>query len=234
LPGSKTEELKKSASLKLLNAKPVIESVENSLFIQFPDIYEPEARKMLLEKGHVMHIAAGELLMDIGQYIKFMPFVLEGSLKVMREDAEGHELLLYYINPGETCAMSLTCCQGNSKSNVRAVAEEDTTFLSVPVNMLDQWTSDFRSFKSFVLLSYQRRFDELLRTIDGIAFQKLDNRLLNSLKSKASASGSKTITTTHQELASELNSSREVISRLLKSMEHEGLVILGRGKIELT
>jgi CRP/FNR family transcriptional regulator len=211
----------------------VKENIATLLSQQFPDIYEADARKMLLEKGHIVTIHAGELLIEIGQYIKFMPFVLEGSLKVMREDAEGNELLLYYINPGETCAMSLTCCQGESKSNVRAVAEEDSTFLAVPVNMLDQWTSDFRSLKSFVLLSYQRRFDELLRTIDGIAFQKLDDRLQSSLKSKANSSGSKIIVTTHQELASELNSSREVISRLLKSMEHQGLVHLGRGRIEL-
>jgi CRP/FNR family transcriptional regulator len=210
-----------------------MDSLENALQKQFPDIYEADARKALLEKGHVMSVSAGELLIDIGQYIKFMPFVLEGSLKVLREDSEGHELLLYYINPGETCAMSLTCCQGESKSNIRAMAEEDTTLLAVPVNMIDQWTSDFRSLKSFVLLSYQRRFDELLRTIDSIAFQQLDDRLLKSLKSKAAAAGSKIISTTHQELANELNSSREVISRLLKSMEHGGMVHLGRGKIEL-
>jgi CRP/FNR family transcriptional regulator len=200
---------------------------------RFPDIYETEARQTLIDHGHVMEVPSGDFVVDIGQYIKYIPFVLEGMLKVMREDADGNELLLYYIRPGETCAMSLTCCQGESKSNVRAVAEEDALILAVPVKMLDQWTTDYRSLKSFVLLTYQRRMTELLNTIDGIAFQKLDDRLINALREKQKSQHSSTLTTTHHELAVELNSSREVISRLLKQMEHEGVVKLGRGKIDL-
>lgn len=203
--------------------------IEQWLQEQFPDIYEVEARKVLLENGHVMEVKAGDLLMDIGQYIKFIPLVLKGSLKIMREDNDGHELLLYYIHPGETCAMSLTCCQSDARSNVRAVAEEDTLALAVPVQLLDRWTTEFRSLKSFVLLSYQRRFDELLKTIDGIAFQHLDDRLIAALETRGRH---KVLHVTHQELATELNSSREVISRLLKQLEHQGRVRMGRGKLE--
>jgi len=210
-----------------------IEIDDHMLRVKFPDIYEPEARAAILEHGSVMEIKAGEMMMDIGNYIKYMPLVLVGTLKVMREDSEGNELLLYYIQPGETCAMSLTCCMGDAKSNVRAVAEEDTLLLAIPVRYMDAWTSEFKSFKSFVMHTYQRRYEELLQTIDGIAFQRLDDRLHTALRDKQKAHGSSLIQTTHQELANELNSSREVISRVLKQMEQKGLVKLGRNKIEL-
>jgi CRP/FNR family transcriptional regulator, anaerobic regulatory protein len=200
---------------------------------KFPDIYEAEARQAILENGIVMEVPAGERMMDIGQYIKFMPLVLEGSLKVMREDNDGNELLLYYLGPGQTCAMSMTCCMGDAKSNVRAEAEENTTIIAIPVRFMDEWTSKYRSFKGYVMLNYQRRFEELLQTVDGIAFQKLDDRLINALREKARAQGNRIIQTTHQELANELNSSREVISRVLKQMERRDLVRLGRNKIEL-
>lgn len=199
----------------------------------FPDIYEPEARQAIAKHGQIMQVPAGEKLMDIGQYIRFMPLVIEGSLKILREDPDGNELLLYYIQPGETCAMSLTCCLGDARSNVRAVAEEDTRLIAIPVRFLDEWTNSFRSFKSFVMLTYQRRFEELLATIDGIAFQRLDERLLSAIREKAKARQNSAVQTTHQELANELNSSREVISRVLKQMEKKGLVKLGRNRIEL-
>lgn len=200
---------------------------------RFPEIYEPAAREAILKEGHVVQLKEGELLMDIGGYIKYMPLVITGMLKILREDKEGNELLIYYVRPGETCAMSLTCCLGDAKSNVRAMAEEDTVLLAIPTRLMDDWTSTFKSWKSFVLLTYQRRFDELLQTIDSIAFHKLDDRVWHLLKDKSRMHHSKTITTTHQELASELNSSREVISRLLKQMEKEGKVQLGRNRIEL-
>ena len=129
--------------------------------------------------------------------------------------------------------MSLTCCMGDSKSTVRAVADEDTLALAIPVKLMDEWTTRFRSFKSFVMQAYQRRYEELLRTIDGIAFQKLDDRLLLALREKVRKQGSNRLQITHQELANELNSSREVISRLLKQMERSGIVVLGRNRIEI-
>jgi len=205
----------------------------DELRVQFPDIYEQQARQAILDNGIETHIKAGEMLMDIGQYIKYIPLVVSGNLKILREDNEGNELLLYYLRPGETCAMSLTCCTGDSLSNVRAVAEEDTYAIAIPVKFMDEWTQEYRSFKHFVLLTYQRRYEELLRTIDGIAFQKLDERLTALLKEKSKAHGSNILSVTHQELAQELNSSREVISRLLKQLERMQFVRLGRNKIEI-
>ena len=214
-------------------AHPDTQELDEVLRETFPDIYEAEARKARITAAHTVELKAGELWMDIGGYIKSIPLVFSGMLKLMREDDAGNEMLLYFVRPGETCAMSLTCCMSDVRSTIRVVAEEDTVLLAVPVRYMDEWTETYRSWKSFVMLTYQRRFEELLRTIDGIAFQKLDVRILQLLRERARDQGSYVILTTHQELANELNSSREVISRLLKSMEREGLVKLGRQRIEL-
>jgi CRP/FNR family transcriptional regulator len=210
-----------------------VEDLEQTLQRLFPDIHEPDARAAILEVGHLHELNAGDIWMDIGGYIKTIPLVLSGSLKLLREDEDGNEMLLYFVGPGETCALSLTCCMSEARSTVRVVAEEDTVLLAVPIRNMDEWTDRFRSWKSFVLLTYQRRFEELLRTVDSIAFQKLDARVLDLLRERARKSGSNVIATTHQELANELNSSREVISRLLKALEKDGVLKLGRQRIEM-
>jgi len=198
----------------------------------FPDIYERETVEAILEIGKFKKIKADDWMLDIGDPILYMPLLLKGQLRVLREDAEGHELLIYYIRPGETCAMSLICCSGNAVSNVRAVAEEDSELLLLPIQIIDEWTTKYPSFKTFILKTYQHRFEELLNTIDGIAFHNLDDRLSQLLKQKSEKEGSE-LKTTHQELANQLNSSREVISRLLKQMERKGKIQMGRNKITL-
>lgn len=212
------------------------ESITNeniqSLKKLFSDLYEPNLVQAIQQKGHLLRIHAGESLIQIGQYIKYMPLILSGSLKIMREDDDGKELLIYHVDPGETCAMSITCCMGDTKSNVRAEAEEDTTLIAIPIHLLDQWSSEYVSWKHFIMRTYQKRFEDLLKTIDSIAFQKLDDRLLQLLKEKSLKSTEQVITATHQEIANELHSSREVISRLLKKLENEGTVKLGRNKIQ--
>jgi CRP/FNR family transcriptional regulator len=198
----------------------------------FPDIYERSTVEVILETAKLKKLRADDWMVDIGDPIVYMPLLLKGQLRILREDEEGHELLLYYIRPGETCAMSLTCCSGNAVSNVRAVAEEDTELLLLPIQIIDEWTTKYPSFKSFILKTYQRRFEELLNTIDSIAFHNLDDRLSQLLKQKSEKEGS-VLKTTHQELANQLNSSREVISRLLKQMERKGKIQMGRNKITL-
>lgn len=198
----------------------------------FPDIYERSTVEVVLETAKLKKLRADDWMVDIGDPIVYMPLLLKGQLRILREDEEGHELLLYYIRPGETCAMSLTCCSGNAVSNVRAVAEEDTELLLLPIQIIDEWTTKYPSFKSFILKTYQRRFEELLNTIDSIAFHNLDDRLSQLLKQKSEKEGS-VLKTTHQELANQLNSSREVISRLLKQMERKGKIQMGRNKITL-
>ncbi len=199
----------------------------------FPDLYESEIKNAILEKGTWMEIQEGEMMIDIDQYIKFMPLIVSGNLKILREDNDGRELLIYHVTQGQTCAMAITCCMGDARSNIRAVAEEDCKIIAVPTQVLDEWSNKYSSWKHFIFRSYQSRFEELLKTIDSIAFQKLDDRLEKWLESRAKLNSEKVILATHSEIANELHSSREVISRLLKKMENQGQVTLGRNKITL-
>jgi CRP/FNR family transcriptional regulator len=184
--------------------------------------------------GKPVNVKAGDIIMDTGQYIKSIPLLLSGSIKIIRQDDTDGEILLYYVGSNETCAMSLTCCMAHQKSRIRAIAEEDTEMITVPVEKMDEWMIKYESWKNFVMQTYNARFDELLRTIDSIAFQKVDERLENYLKSKGELTESKLLVVSHQQIAEELNSSREVISRLLKHLEKNGKIKLGRNKIELT
>jgi CRP/FNR family transcriptional regulator len=199
----------------------------------FPDLYESQIKEAIMEKGTWMEINEGEMLIDIEQYIKFMPLIMKGTMKILREDNDGKELLIYHVAQGQTCAMAITCCMGDARSNIRAVAEEDCQIIAIPTQLLDEWSSKFPSWKHFVFRSYQARFEELLQTIDSIAFQKLDDRLEKWLDARAKNSEDGIIHATHSEIANELHSSREVISRLLKKMENQGRLTLGRNKIEM-
>ncbi|MCB9045537.1 MAG: Crp/Fnr family transcriptional regulator [Chitinophagales bacterium] len=181
-----------------------------------------------------MHsVPAGSTILDYGQTIRQIPIIIEGSVKVLREDDEGHELLLYYVNANESCAMTFTCCMEHSISEIKAVAEDDVTFMAVPVSVMDSWLVKYPSWKNFVMRTIRVRFNELLNTIDQIAFQKLDDRLVNYLKEKVKATGSSLLNLSHQEIANELASSRVVISRLLKKLENDNKLLLYRNQIKI-
>lgn len=184
------------------------------------------------EHGELIAIAEGEELIRDGQYIKSFPLVIEGTVRVYRLDDDGRELLLYYLNPGEVCAMALTCCMGHIRSNIKAVAESPATVVRVPVPLLDQWMATYRTWKEFVMYAYRRRFDELLETIDGIAFMNMDSRLLKFFTDRYQSTNQTTFTGTHQDIALALNSSREVVSRLLKKLEQQRRIVIGRNKID--
>lgn len=184
------------------------------------------------EHGELIAIAEGEELIRDGQYIKSFPLVIEGTVRVYRLDDDGRELLLYYLNPGEVCAMALTCCMGHIRSNIKAVAESPATVVRVPVPLLDQWMATYRTWKEFVMYAYRRRFDELLETIDGIAFMNMDSRLLKFFTDRYKSTNQTTFTGTHQDIALALNSSREVVSRLLKKLEQQRRIVIGRNKID--
>ena len=185
-------------------------------------------------KEHATYVEVEEddLLMDIGSKINTIPMIISGSVKVMRENEEGHELLLYYLQPGETCAMSLTCCMAFKRSEIRAVAQEKVTMLIIPVEFMDEWMK-FRDWRSFVMNTYRMRFEELLDAVDSIAFHRMDERLLKYLSDNSNSLNASEIHMSHQEIAVDLNSSREVISRILKQIERNGLVKLGRNRIQL-
>jgi CRP/FNR family transcriptional regulator len=200
---------------------------------KYPHIAEKRLQEEIAEVGKLLFFKEGEVIQDIGSYIKMVPLILEGSIKVSREDEDGNELLLYYLRAGETCSMSFTCCMMNKRSEIRTVAEEDTTMIGIPIRYMDDWMSRYQSWKNFVMRTYDARMLEMVKTIDSIAFKKMDERLMQYLESKSKAIQSKVISSTHQEIAYDLNASREAISRLLKQMEKAHIVKLGRNKIEL-
>lgn len=203
----------------------------NLLEKRFP-FFELSLRYAIAEKGIFQQLEEGEEIIREGQYIKSVPLVLEGLVRISRLDDQGRELLLYYLHPGEACAMSLTCCMGHTQSNVRAVAEAPSLLLRIPTPLLDQWMTTYQSWKEYVMYAYHKRFDELLETIDSIAFMKMDERLEKFFADRFRSTGSTLYTGTHQDIAFSLNTSREVISRLLKKLEKDGSITLSRNKID--
>ncbi len=187
----------------------------------------------ILNVGLFKAFTKDDIIIDINQPILFIPLLLSGNIKIMREDEGGHDLLIYFLEAGETCTMSLTCCMGTSKSKIRAVAEQDSSLVMVPVEKMQDWFHSNESWRNFILESYQTRFDELLEAIDSIAFLKMDERLTKYLNNKAMLNDSNIISIKHQEIAEDLHTSRVVISRLLKQLEKENKIILGRNKIEV-
>jgi CRP/FNR family transcriptional regulator len=154
-------------------------------------------------------------------------------LKILRQDADGKETFLYFLTKGDTCAMSLSCCTSNRPSTVRAVAEEETELVLLPVDRLDTWLPLFPSWKTFIFQAYQRRFDDMLEAVDSLAFRRMDERIWRLLKKKAALQDRRYVYATHQELADELSTSREVVTRLLKKLEGMGKIKTHRNRIEL-
>ncbi|WP_341215737.1 Crp/Fnr family transcriptional regulator [uncultured Wocania sp.] len=174
-----------------------------------------------------------DIIIDINQTLNYIPLLLSGSIKILREDNDGNELLIYFLESGETCTMSLTCCMGASKSKIRAVAEKDSSLIMIPVNVMQKWFHNNESWRNFILESYQTRFNEMLETIDNLAFMRMDERLYKYLINKTKLNNSKTIIVKHLDIAEDLHTSRVVISRLLKQFENDKKIKLSRNKIEV-
>jgi CRP/FNR family transcriptional regulator len=186
------------------------------------------------QKGVRKKFRTNEPLIREGQFISSFPLIINGMIRISRTNDDGNELLLYYLKENEVCAMSLTCCMAHSKSNVMAFAEIETEALMVPVELLDKWIYEYPSWRQFVMQTFQSRFRELIETIDSIAFLKLDERLVKYFVDRYQKSGNMTFSGTHQELALQLNTSREVVSRLLKKLEKDGKVELARNFIDFS
>lgn len=173
-----------------------------------------------------------DILINPGDKVQFIPIVISGSIRVIRQDEQDQEVFLYHLYPGQTCAMSLTCCQSGNKSMIKAIAETDAEILRIPVEKTESWTI-FPEWKAFTSNNYNQRFSELLHVIDLIAFSHMDEQLLHYLQERSKALNTRVLDITHQQIADELHSHREAISRLLRTMEGKGLVKLGRNSIEL-
>lgn len=196
-------------------------------------LFEDDLLEEINKVGELKHIKAGEKLIEIGDYIRSMPLLVNGAIKILREDDNGDELILYFLERGDTCAMTLSCCMGQSKSEIRAIAETDAEIIMIPVQKMDEWMRKYRSWQSFILQSYHNRMSELLEAVDTIAFLKMDERLLKYLRDKAMVNHNDEIQVTHQQIAHDLHTSRVVISRLLKSLEHSGAISLHRNNIKV-
>ena len=180
----------------------------------------------------IQSFEAGEIIMRSGQYIKNTVLVTKGSVKIYREDDDGGEFFMYYLQPGQACAISMICATKSEKSQIMAKVVEDAELIMVPLALMDKWMMQHRSWYEFVIETYRARFEEVLVVIDNIAFKAMDERLEFYLKRHIDACGCEDIKLSHQEIASDLNTSREVISRLLKKMEQRGLINLYRNHIE--
>jgi CRP/FNR family transcriptional regulator len=199
----------------------------------FKSLFEPELLEEIQESGQLLHFKENDIVIDIGQKITHIPMLISGALKVLREDEHGDELLLYFLEKGETCAMSMTCCMGNAKSGVRATAETDGSLLLIPVEKMEKWLAKYAGWRNFVFDTYNQRMTELLAAVDSLAFMNLEERLHQYLQTKKEISNSSEIKSTHQEIAAELHTSRVVISRLLKVLELKGIIKMHRNKISL-
>ncbi|MBL7918382.1 MAG: Crp/Fnr family transcriptional regulator [Bacteroidia bacterium] len=187
----------------------------------------------ILEVGKFMSFKEGDVIIDYNKHIKFMPLILSGTIRVMRKDEEGNEILLYYLGSNESCAMAYTCCMEARKSEIKAIAEDNVELIAIPHEKLDEWLVKYPSWKSYIFNSFTQRFNELLKSLESIAFHKLDQRLINYLSNKAKVSGKTSIQLSHNQIAEEMGTSRVVISRLLKQLENEKKLVLYRNEIKL-
>lgn len=193
----------------------------------------PGLSERLIQAGNVRKFAEGEVILDENMRIRAIPVVTKGSVRVIRRDEDGRELLLYNIRSGESCIMSLLGGLHNDTSKVVAVAEEDTDVLFIPIDQVSALIRDNPEWLNYIFRLYHKRFEELLEVVNAVAFKKVDERLLDFIKKKCAMTNSRTLLVTHDQLAHELGTARVVVSRLLKRMEEEGIVNLGRNKITL-
>lgn len=210
-----------------MNNKPNIADYIASLFPTF----EPELKKVLIENGALKTFDSGEMLMQTGQNMRSTVLIVEGLIKLYRQDDEGNEFFMYYLQPGDACALSMICAVRQETSQVMAKAVEPTKGLMIPISLMDTLMKEYRTWYYFVLETYRSRFEELLTVIDNIAFKSMDERLEFYLDKQHRDLNTRKLQITHGEIANDLNSSREVISRLLKKMEQRGALSLHRNYI---
>ncbi|MDO9262305.1 MAG: Crp/Fnr family transcriptional regulator [Flavobacteriaceae bacterium] len=199
----------------------------------FSVVFEPELIEEILKVGTLKQIKAGELMIDIGDDLTFVPLLLSGAIKIIREDKNGDEIVIYYLERGDSCAISFANCVHQRKSIFRGIAEKDSEGVFIPVHIVEEWMVKYKTWRHFIIDSYHLRLLEMVEAIESLAFMQMDDRLFKYLSDKAKIMRSTTLVTTHQELADDLNTSRVVVSRLLKQLEREQKIKLNRNKIEV-
>ncbi len=200
---------------------------------QYGFIFEEPLLEEIAAIGRYRKIPQNTPMIDIGDRLTFMPLVLDGAIRVLGEDDNGNELLLYYLEIGDSCAMTMTCCIGGKKSGIRAITEKDTEIITVPVGKMEDWLVKYRTWRAFVFESYDTRLQEMLGAIDALAFHNMETRLYRYLKEKAMVLGTSRLEITHYQIANDLNTSRVVISRLMKKLSLDGKIKGHRNQVEV-
>ena len=207
--------------------------IKEKIEATYPYQFEDELLNEIDELGSLVDFKANDVMIDLNQFIKGMPILLSGAIKIMREDFDEGELLLYFLEKGDTCAMTMACCLGDKQSKIRAIAETEGELVMIPIVKMDEWLAKYPSWRRFIFDSYNNRMEEMLVAIDNLAFNDMNERLKKYLLDVASINKGKVVVKTHQEIAYELNTSRVVISRLLKALEKEGFLQLNRNEITI-
>lgn len=209
-----------------------MESLDKEALLQKFSQLEQPLLEEILAQSTFKHLEEGEEALRTGQYIKSTVLLSKGLLKVYREDEEGNEFLMYYLEPGNACALSMMCTARNEQSQIMAKAVDESEIILIPSHLSELWLAKYKTWHNFVIASYRQRFEELLQTLDSVAFKALDERLIFYLRRHIKVSGNE-VKLSHQQIANELSSSREVISRLLKKLEQTGAITLHRNYIEV-
>ncbi len=198
----------------------------------FP-FFEKELQEQIAAVGEVKEFDPGDILMKTGQNIRSTMLVVTGLIKIFREDEEGNEFFMYYLQPGQACALSMVCAIKQETSQIMAKTVKNTEVIAIPLTYMDQWMANHKSWYHFVVSSYRDRFEDMLQTIDHIAFRNMDERLVFYLKQHQDTTKSNLLSISFTEIAQELNSSREVISRLMKKLAEKGMITQHKSHIEI-
>jgi len=203
----------------------------NNLKKRFEFLFEPKLINEICQIGKLRVFQVDETLIDIGTLITHLPLVVSGSIKILTEDKNGDELLLYYLESGDTCAVTLNCCTKKAKSSITAIAETKAEIIFVPIEKMEEWMVKYKSWRNYVLDSYNERLNEMLSAIDNIVFNNMEQRLEKYIRDKVLISKDAILNLTHQDIANDLHSSRVVISRLMKKLENNNVIKQSRNKV---
>lgn len=209
-------------------------SLELKKFTDFySGIFEEELIYEIIKVSHYDKIKSGELLIDIGDDMTHLPLLVSGAVKIIRPDKDGEEIVLYYLEPGDTCAISFVNCINKKKSIFRGIVEKDLEAIFLPIDFIDEWLAKYKSWRHYIIDSYHFRLLEMVESIDSLAFLKMSGRLMKYLTDKVKINKSSDLFITHQEIANDLNTSRVVITRILKELHDDKKIYSTRNKIRV-
>ncbi len=205
--------------------------IKQKLSDYYVHIFEKDLIEEISNLGAYKALSNGELIINIGDNMTHIPLILNGAVKVIREDRKGEEITLYFLEKGDTCAISFVNCINKRKSILKAITEKETEAVFIPVNKIDEWLKKYETWRHFIIDSYHMRLIEMVEAIDSLAFMRLDDRLYKFLSDKVKIMKDSVLKITHQEIADDLNTSRVVVSRMLKQLENEGKITIRRNRI---